>query len=374
MSRSLLLAGCLAVSLVASPAWLGMKSATCSRCSWPTSSFRRATAPSEAIKKLVAILKHHPRFQEDFAGSMPKGLNEDGEARWLLCRASVWPDQIRMDRENRAVLSSPAGQARLVSSRDLALHRYAAGDRRRGHRRRAGQGLGREGPGRQELAADAPAAESGRQERAAGDRFQSRKARSTASPRNRRLPSAGCCTRWATSTSRCTRRRVFRRGARSGGPPPRRRGRQRDPAWPKGGICTPSGTPRPMPARSDVRSRRTVRPRYNRAYDRALKQIDSLLADNALASARQAGRSGKGPEAMGPREFRSGQRQGLYRRNPQADPCRRSGRRDRPQPACSCNCPTATGTGRMKSASCGWCKAAIGPRSSSRAFKGIQRP
>ena len=56
--------------------------------------------PSPAIKKLVAILKQHPRFEEDFAAAMPKGLSEDGEARWLLCRASVWPDQIRIDREN----------------------------------------------------------------------------------------------------------------------------------------------------------------------------------------------------------------------------------------------------------------------------------
>jgi hypothetical protein len=57
-------------------------------------------APSEAIQKLVAILKHHPRFQEDFAHSMPKGLTAGEEARWLLCRASVWPDQIRGDRQN----------------------------------------------------------------------------------------------------------------------------------------------------------------------------------------------------------------------------------------------------------------------------------
>ena len=31
---------------------------------------------------------------------MPKGLSEDGQARWLLCRASVWPDQVRNDRDN----------------------------------------------------------------------------------------------------------------------------------------------------------------------------------------------------------------------------------------------------------------------------------
>jgi hypothetical protein len=58
------------------------------------------SAPSPAVKKLVAILKHHPRYQEDFANSMPAGLSEDDEARWLLCRASIWPDHVRIDREN----------------------------------------------------------------------------------------------------------------------------------------------------------------------------------------------------------------------------------------------------------------------------------
>ena len=33
---------------------------------------------------------------------MPKGLNEDGEARWLLCRASDWPDQVRTAKPNKA--------------------------------------------------------------------------------------------------------------------------------------------------------------------------------------------------------------------------------------------------------------------------------
>jgi len=57
--------------------------------------------PSQAVKRLVAILRHHPRFEEDFAQSIPKGLNEDGEARWLLCRAAVWPDQVRTAKPNK---------------------------------------------------------------------------------------------------------------------------------------------------------------------------------------------------------------------------------------------------------------------------------
>jgi hypothetical protein len=56
--------------------------------------------PSDAVKRLIAILKNHPRFRDDFAAAMPKDLNEDAEARWLLCRASVWPDLIRGDHDN----------------------------------------------------------------------------------------------------------------------------------------------------------------------------------------------------------------------------------------------------------------------------------
>ncbi len=100
MHRRLLLAGCLAISLVASPclAWHDVGHMLTMLVAYKQLS--PGDTPSQTVKKLVAVLKHHPRFQEDFAGSMPKGLSEDGEARWLLCRASVWPDQIRNDREN----------------------------------------------------------------------------------------------------------------------------------------------------------------------------------------------------------------------------------------------------------------------------------
>ncbi|MGA2258660.1 MAG: S1/P1 nuclease [Thermoguttaceae bacterium] len=100
MVRSLLVAGFLAVSLFASPslAWHEVGHMLTVLVAYKQLS--PGDKPSEAVKKLVAILKHHPRYREDFANSMPSGLSEDGEARWLLCRASVWPDQIRIDREN----------------------------------------------------------------------------------------------------------------------------------------------------------------------------------------------------------------------------------------------------------------------------------
>ena len=99
-SRILAAAICLAVALAGSPcmAWHEVGHMLTVLVAYKQLS--PGGTPSEAIKRLVAILKHHPRFQEDFAASMPKGLSEDAEARWLLCRASVWPDQIRGDRDS----------------------------------------------------------------------------------------------------------------------------------------------------------------------------------------------------------------------------------------------------------------------------------
>ena len=101
MSRSLAFACCLAVSLLATPAlaWHEVGHILTTLVAYQQLS--PGDTPSATIRKLVAILKQHPRFREDFAGSLPKGLSEDGEARWLLCRASNWPDEVRMDRENR---------------------------------------------------------------------------------------------------------------------------------------------------------------------------------------------------------------------------------------------------------------------------------
>ena len=147
-----------------------------------------------------------------------------------------------------ALLSSPARQARLVSSRDLALHRYAAGDCRRGHGRGSGQGLGREGTGGPGPVGRRSGGGIGRQERAAGDRLQSPEAGPRQAPRNKRSPSAGCCTRWAISTSRCTRRPLFSPHALRAGRPIRTamQAATRS-AWSTSGICTPFGTPRPTP-------------------------------------------------------------------------------------------------------------------------------
>jgi hypothetical protein len=47
---------------------------------------------------VVAILRAHPRFREDFIARMPEEIANAGEsenARWLFAQASIWPDIIQ---------------------------------------------------------------------------------------------------------------------------------------------------------------------------------------------------------------------------------------------------------------------------------------
>jgi len=46
-------------------------------------------------QQLVAILKQHPRFAEDFAAAMPEGLSTEEQDRWIFERAAAWPDVAR---------------------------------------------------------------------------------------------------------------------------------------------------------------------------------------------------------------------------------------------------------------------------------------
>ena len=100
MHRRLFVATFLAASILASPvlAWHEVGHMLTTLIAYKQLS--PGDTPSPAIQKLIAILRRHPRYQEDFAASMPKGLGEDAQARWLLCRASVWPDMVRGDRDN----------------------------------------------------------------------------------------------------------------------------------------------------------------------------------------------------------------------------------------------------------------------------------
>jgi hypothetical protein len=110
MLRSLLATGFVAVSLVAAPcrAWHDVGHMLTTLVAYQLLSPGDST--SESVKRLVAILKKHPRFEEDFGRSMPKGLSEDAQARWLLCRASDWPDQVRAAKPNKAVFPPLPGK------------------------------------------------------------------------------------------------------------------------------------------------------------------------------------------------------------------------------------------------------------------------
>lgn len=69
-----------------------------SACAWnPAGHMAIASVAYDALPQarredLVALLKQHPRFQEDFAAAMPKGLEPDAQDHWIFERASVWPD------------------------------------------------------------------------------------------------------------------------------------------------------------------------------------------------------------------------------------------------------------------------------------------
>ena len=49
--------------------------------------------------QLLNLLKHHPRFDEDFKADLPAGLTADDEGRFYFCRAAVWPDLVRTKKD-----------------------------------------------------------------------------------------------------------------------------------------------------------------------------------------------------------------------------------------------------------------------------------
>jgi hypothetical protein len=48
-----------------------------------------------AQRRLVELLRQHPRFQQDFVPSMPAGLSDAAQARWIFAFAASWPDVAR---------------------------------------------------------------------------------------------------------------------------------------------------------------------------------------------------------------------------------------------------------------------------------------
>lgn len=52
-------------------------------------------------EELVAILRQHPRFNEDFQRAMPRNLDEAQQRQWIFLRAAIWPDLVRSSPRNR---------------------------------------------------------------------------------------------------------------------------------------------------------------------------------------------------------------------------------------------------------------------------------
>src|ERR1700722_9416523 len=55
--------------------------------------FRRLSPEKQA--KIVALLKKHPRYEDDFAGKMPDDLSEQLTNEWIMQQAAIWPDLAR---------------------------------------------------------------------------------------------------------------------------------------------------------------------------------------------------------------------------------------------------------------------------------------
>ena len=284
MSRCLFLAGCLAVSLIAAPAlaWHEVGHMLTTLVAYKQLS--PGNTPSPIIKKLVAILKHHPRFNEDFAGSMPKGLNEDDEARWLLCRASVWPDQIRADRQNPpSYPPQPAKQGsyhrgiwHYIDTPLVIVAEGAGADQIRALEEKARAA--------QELSADAPATESDVKNVLQAIAFN-RQRLVHGSPEEQAVALCWLLHTMADLHQPLHATALF--SPQSFEPAAHRHGDQGGNAI---GLVDKRNLHALWDAAPDASPDPTYDPsepfdqRYNRAYGRALKQIDSLLADSELAT------------------------------------------------------------------------------------------
>ncbi len=55
-----------------------------------------AALSPERQRELVALLRQHPRFSEDFAAQLPASVRNDADlARWIFAHAATWPDLAR---------------------------------------------------------------------------------------------------------------------------------------------------------------------------------------------------------------------------------------------------------------------------------------
>jgi hypothetical protein len=93
-------AGLLILSLLAPPAaaWNALGHQVIAEIAW-----RQLDEP--ARQEIVEVLRHHPRFAEDFVAKMPADVASADKAvqdRWIFQQAATWPDMA-------AALRGPTG-------------------------------------------------------------------------------------------------------------------------------------------------------------------------------------------------------------------------------------------------------------------------
>lgn len=88
-------AALIAAALISS-AWLPGASAWTQSGHMAIASFAYDALPAQSREQLVALLHHHPRFQQDFLPHVPAGVSSPADrARWIFTWAAVWPDLAR---------------------------------------------------------------------------------------------------------------------------------------------------------------------------------------------------------------------------------------------------------------------------------------
>jgi hypothetical protein len=63
--------------------------------------------PEARRAELVAILREHPRYKEDFESAMPDGYDREDQDRWLFAHASIWPDLVRKQGGDGSIPADP---------------------------------------------------------------------------------------------------------------------------------------------------------------------------------------------------------------------------------------------------------------------------
>jgi hypothetical protein len=97
--------------------------------------FAYDTLPRATRAELVALLREHPRFQQDFVPQMPAQLAREEEERWIFLWAAVWPDLARgqpeFERSNWHYVNLPLTfKGRTVGSCQEARAEYPASHRK----------------------------------------------------------------------------------------------------------------------------------------------------------------------------------------------------------------------------------------------------